>query len=367
MVADRLDRVADDPFGAARDRSTSEGRLLGVALSSYVPLEVLDAFDLAGVRLPPRPMDGYPRADGILQTFACTAVRSMLETFLEGDLPVGLVGATSGCDALTTVPGILRAAVPSLPVVTLRLPIAVESEAAERHATLALLDLCGEIEAHLQRPLDVGILESAVADREEVRVRIGQLFGRLARRDLPSSRAYAAAIAAQILAPRDFLAAFDEGFPEGVSPARAEGIPVLLSGDLIPSIRWIRDLESLGVAIVADDTNTGTREAGRRVRRDEPNRLKAIARSLVRRPVHSAERFVSGRPGSVAARARDAGAKAAILLHYKFCDPCAFEAPSLVAALREADIPSVLLEVDRQTTLTGGDRTRVQTLLESLP
>ena len=69
------------------------------------------------------------RFDGVLQAFACATVRSMIETLLRGDLPVGLVGSTSGCDAVTTVPGILNAAMPSLPVVSLRLPIAVESEA----------------------------------------------------------------------------------------------------------------------------------------------------------------------------------------------------------------------------------------------
>ena len=78
MVSDRLDRVADDPFGEARSRAASEGRALGLGLSSYFPLEVFDAFGLAGVRLPPRAMDGYPMADGVLQAFACATVRSCL-------------------------------------------------------------------------------------------------------------------------------------------------------------------------------------------------------------------------------------------------------------------------------------------------
>lgn len=367
MALDRLDRVADDPLAQALARSSAEDRPLGVALSSYVPLEVLDAFHLCAVRLPGRPRDGYPRADGVLQAYACTYVRAGLESVLAGDLPLGLVATASGCDAVTAIPGILGAAAPAVPVAHLRLPIAMESEAAERHATLALLDFCRDVEALLGRPLDPGVLESATADREAVRIRLGGLFGRLPTRDLPASRVYAAAIAAQVLAPRDFLALADEALPVDAVPARAPGIPLLLSGEVLPSVAFVRDLESLGAAVVADDTNTGTREAGRRVRRDEPNRLKAVAESLVRRPLHSPERFVTGRPKAVAARARDAGARAAILLHNKFCDPCAFEAPSLLAALKAAGIPALVLEVDRQAGLTGGDRTRVQTLLEALP
>jgi len=265
------------------------------------------------------------------------------------------------------VPGILDAAIPTLPVVTFRLPVGVESEAAGRHAAVVLEDLCREIQAILGRPFDAAALDAAILGREAVRVRLDGLFAGLPARDVQASRVYAAAIAAQVMDVESFLAAFDEAFSASVSSASSEGIPVLLSGELVPSVQWIRDLEQMGASVVCDDTNTGSREAGRRVRADEPNRLKAIADSLVHRPVHSPERFVSGRPRGVAGRARAAGAKAAILLHYKFCDPSAFEAPSLVAALREVGIPSVLLEVDRQTTLTGGDRTRVQTLLESLP
>ena len=366
MVADRLDRVADDPFVEARSWAAAEGRSLGLGLSSYFPLEVFDAFGLAGVRMPPRPMDGYPMADGVLQAFACATVRSMIETLMQADLPIGLVGSTSGCDAVTTVPGILNAAMPTLPVVSLRLPIAVESEAADRHATMALVDLCREIEAILGRPMDPGVLDAAVIDREAVRVRIWDLFDRLSARDIPASRVYAAAVAAQVMAPRALLALCDESFPIAAAPVAQGGVPILLSGEMVPSVQWVRDLEEMGASIVSDDTNTGTREAGRRVRHDPLNRLKAIAESLVHRPVHSPERFVSGRPRGVAARALEAGAKAAILLHYKFCDPSAFEAPSLVSALKEVGIPSMVLEVDRQINLTGGDRTRVQTLLESL-
>lgn len=371
MFADRLDQVADEPFLEARLRAGAEGRALGLGLSSYFPLEVFDAFGLAGIRMPPGPMNGYPRADGVLQAFACTTVRSMLERLLQADLPVGLVGSTSGCDALTTVPGILNAAIPSLPVVSLRLAVAVESEAANRHATLTLKDMCREAGVILGRQIDMDRLETAIVEREAVRIQVGDLFDRLPSRDVPASRVYAAAIAAQVMAPADFLALCETSFAVGAASAdattRTTGIPILLSGEMIPSVQWIRDLEDMGAAIVSDDTNTGSREAGRRVGADQPDRLQAIAESLIHRPVHSPERFVSGRPEGVAARAHDAGAKAAILLHYKFCDPSAFEAPSLVAALKKVGIPSIVLEIDRQITMTGGDRTRVQTMLEALP
>ncbi len=367
MPSDRLERAAEDPVGFARARAAAEGRPLGIALSSYFPLEVFDAFGLAAIRIPPRMMDGYPGADALLQAFACTPVRSMIETLLAADLPVGLAGVTSGCDALTSLAGIVQAALPAFPVVSYRLPIAVESEAAPRQATQALAALCRDAEVLLGRPLDPSVLDSAVLDREAARVRVRQLFERVALREFPASRAYMAAVAAQVMAPADFLARCGEAFPEDAAPIPFQGVPLLLSGDVLPSPRWVRDLESLGGGIVCDDTNTACREAGRHVRRDEPNRLKAIADSLVLRPLHSPERFVTGRPAAVADRAREAGAKAAILLHYKFCDPSAFEAPSLVAALRQAGIPSVVLEVDRQPGLSGGDRTRVQTLLEALP
>jgi len=362
MGWERLIEVAREPVPAARQRMEREGRPLGLALSSYVPLEVLDAFGLCAVRWSGVSED-FPRADGVMQAYACSFIRSALETLLSGDLSAGLVATASGCDVLTAVPGMLSVARPDLPVAHLRLPIRVDGAAARSQAVRALVAFCEEVRERLGVPLDLVRLDRAARDRQEVRRRIAACFEGLATGRFSAVPAYGAALAAQVMGPEEWLGAFPG---PGALPA-AEGVPVLLSGESVPSLEVIEDLESLGLRVVADDTNTATREAGRRVALDAPDLVEAIAVSLVQRPWHSPERLVPDRPAAVARRAREAGARAAILLHQKFCDPCAFEAPGLASALREAGIPSLVLELDRQRRLTGGQRTRVQTLVESLP
>jgi len=362
MGWERLLEVARDPVAEARARRNREGRPLAVALSSYVPLEILDAFGLCAVRWGPV-VEDFPRADGVMQAYACSFVRSALEALLSGDLPAGLVATASGCDGITAVPGMLSVALPDLATAHLRLPIRVDGAAARTQAGRALVAFCEEVRERLGVSLDLTRLDQSVRVRQEVRKRISACFEGLAAGSFSAVPAYGAALAAQVMDPAEWLAAFPA---EPILP-QAGGVPVILSGETVPSPEVIEDLESLGLRVVADDTNTATREASRRVTLEAEDLVQSIASSLVDRPWHSPERLVPDRPAAVANRARNAGARAAILLHQKFCDPCAFEAPGLASALREAGIPSLVLELDRQKRLTGGQRTRVQTLVEALP
>lgn len=362
MGWERLLEVARDPVANIRARVEREGRPLAIAMSSYVPLEVLDAFGCSAVRWGPVCED-FPRADGVMQAYACSFIRSALEMLLSRNLPAGLVATASGCDVLTAVPGMLSVARPDLATAHLRLPIRVDGAPARQQAVRALVAFCEEVRERLGAPLDLNRLDQAARSRQEVRNRIAACFAGLASGMFSAVPAYGAALAAQSMAPEEWLAAF----PGASDLPSADGVPVLLSGETVPSLEVIEELQSLGLRIVADDTNTAAREASRRVHLEASDLVEAIAVSLVDRPWHSPERLVPDRPAAVAARAREAEARAAILLHQKFCDPCAFEAPGLAAALREVGIPSLVLELDRQKGLTGGQRTRVQTLLESLP
>lgn len=359
--------IAMDPHGAAAERSRRAGTPLGVAFSSYFPLEVFDAFGLAGVFLPMVARPRYPLADAAIQAYTCAYMRSCAESVLSGDLPVGLVGSVSGCDALTSLPGVFAASGVAVPVVHLRLPIAVWSSAAPRQADLVLLEFCREAERALGRPLDAMALERAAERRQEVRKRVAGLLARMASGEVASSWVYGAAFAAQVLDPDEFL----DRLPaeEAQAPRSAPGsIPVLLSGSVLPSPQVVLDLESLGARVVADDTCHGTRGCSRRVEGPSPDPLARVAMSLVARAAHGPDRFVGmDRVRGVVALAKAAGARAAVLFLEKYCDPHAFEAPSLVGALRNAGIPAVVVESDRDPGLSSRDRTLVQTLLETMP
>ena len=363
MLDPSIASAASDPIAALAGRARAAGRPLGVAFTPSFPLEVLDAFGLEGALIPPVQREAYPAADALLQGFTCTHSRSMADVVLGSGLPVGLVAVTSGCDAQVALEGVLVAGGLAAPAVELRLPISVGNPPATRHSVAAIHDFCSRAAAALGRPFDPAALAAACTARQAVRERLSELFAGLANGG--SARfAYAAAIASDVMSPGAFLAALDASTPD---PVPATGVRVLLSGSAIPSLRAVEDLEAAGAVVAVDDTETGTRGASRHLDASSPDLLDAIGKSLVDGTVHGPVRVQQGhgRIDGVVAAATGARVQAAVLLLYKFCDPHAFEAPAMLAGLRAAGIPGVVIEVDRDAGLAARDLTRVQTLLES--
>jgi benzoyl-CoA reductase/2-hydroxyglutaryl-CoA dehydratase subunit BcrC/BadD/HgdB len=359
---DSLALAARDPVAVLAERGRRGP--LGIAFSSSVPLEVLDAFGLEAAWLPVLPADSTPRADGLMQAFTCTYTRAAAELALAASLPVGLVAHASGCDAQTALQGILLG---SLGMVSLKLPIAVAGPSATRQARGALREMIAAAAALLGREPDAAVLSEACALRGKVRARVTEAFGSVAAGRMPAVRAYETAVASQVMAPAAFLDA--AAAPAPGHAASPEGrVRVLVSGAHVPSVRAIEGIESVGAAVVLDDTETGTRGASRRVRADAPDILDAIADSLVDGMVHGPVRVLPGRSriDRLIEAASDAEVAAAVLLHHRCCDPHAFEAPALTDALREAEIPSVLIEIDRDSSLSARDLARVQALVESI-
>jgi benzoyl-CoA reductase/2-hydroxyglutaryl-CoA dehydratase subunit BcrC/BadD/HgdB len=364
MPIETILNAARRPLEALSARARASGRPLGLALTACFPVEVLDALGLEGALLPALPRDGFPAADAVLQSYTCACVRSIADELLSGSLPVGLLAGTSGCDAQLAVGGALEGAGVKSPMVALRLPIAVGTPLATRRAEAAMAEFVERATAALGRPLDPARLEEAVAMRQQVRERVLALFAGMKDGSVDPALAYSAGIASWVMAPRELL----DGLASPPPAASAGGVPALLSGSVLPSPAVVDDLAAMGVRVVADDTETGSRGASRRVARDGGSLLDAVARSTVDGIAHGPVRAEDGRTriDRVVAAARKAGAKAAFLVNFKFCDPHAFEAPRLMAALRDAGIPSIVVEVDREPGLPSRERTRIQTLVEAV-
>jgi len=358
-MTDRLRPAAQNPIEALRERARNTP--LGLAFSSYFPLEVLDAMGLEGASMPNRPAPDYPAAEAELQTFVCNPVRAAVDTVLSAGLPVGLIATTTGCDARLAIGSVLGARY-SAPAVMLRLPVKLGSVAALRQAEAALAAFCRDAEAALGRALDPDRLAQACTQREAVRVRLTDLFEGLGERT-SAMHAYAAALASQVMSPSQILELLDD---PGESGAMRSGPRILLSGSSIPSLQFIADIESLGAVIAADDTCTGVRGACRRVHPRGDDLLNAIARSVLERPVHGPVLVQEPhlRAAHLASLARSRRVQAVVFCCYKFCDPHAFEIPGLRAALQRDGIPSVVVEADREPGLAARDRMRVQALLE---
>lgn len=362
-----LEHAARDPVGALRERAEASGQELALAFSSYFPLEVADAFALEGAWLPNLSAPDYPAADAELQSFVCNPVRGAVEAVLTAGLPIGLIATTTGCDARLAMGGVFRQEGVAAPTVMLRLPVMTGVGASLRQAASALRSFRDEAEAALDRRLDPEVLRESCATRQAVRERVADLLDRMGD-GVGAVFAYTAALASQVLAPGAFLDAM-RGVPDVPRPP-TKGIRTLVSGSSLPSLQIIEDLESLGAVVAADDTCTGSRGASRRVEmgRDDDDLLDAIAASLVGRPLHGPVMVEPGaaRVERVVSLARRREVRAAVFLRFKFCDPHAFEVPTLRRALEEVGVACLDLEVDREPGLSPRDRMRVQTMLEAL-
>ena len=143
------------------------------------------------------------------------------------------------------------------------------------------------------------------------------------------------------------------------------GMRLMLLGSENDDTDLVAFVESLGGQIVVDDHCTGTRYFWGEVP-PGGDLLTAIAQRYVDRPPCPLKDLTERRRlKHILSLARDYRVQGAIFVLEKFCDPHEFDLPPIQAAMREADIPVLLLEVDA-TIPVGQFRTRIEAFLEML-
>ncbi len=367
--------IARDPIGYLQSWAKGSTRELALTFSGLFPLELLDAMGFHGVWLPPVLRNRYNRADTMLQVFMCSRARSFVDVVAGSELPVAAIGAVTDCDAKDVIPGVLHAGGCETPVVTLRMPIRVDTPAAVDFAVNGVRHWVAEAEHAFNRRLDPDLLAGACALRLRTRQRLSEMFQKLGT-EVDPVFAYSAAVSAQVMEPEAFLHALDAA-PWPKPDHKRRMIPVLMSGSELPNIKIIEDLAGLGALIVLDDTETGTRAASRPVQHpgcqdaetppppDLDGLLEAIGAGIVYKKHGPTKVSPAGnRIQGIVSAALDRGVQAAVLGLFKFCDPHAFEAPALIEQLKMAGIHSIVVETDKETGLLARERTRLQTLLE---
>ncbi|MDD5170008.1 MAG: 2-hydroxyacyl-CoA dehydratase family protein, partial [Syntrophales bacterium] len=151
--------------------------------------------------------------------------------------------------------------------------------------------------------------------------------------------------------------------PQTASPGK--GIPVLVSGSLIERPDVLCLLEESGGMVVADDLCTGLRNfvpaygAGA----DPLDRL--IDRTLNRFPCPSRASAEERLP-RLLQLLESSKARAVVFIFQRFCTPHLGDHPFLSAALRERQIPSMMVEMEESGTMEGQMRTRFEGFFEML-
>ncbi|MEE9201835.1 MAG: 2-hydroxyacyl-CoA dehydratase [Dehalococcoidia bacterium] len=148
-------------------------------------------------------------------------------------------------------------------------------------------------------------------------------------------------------------------------PGRNSGVRLMLLGSENDDTDLVGFVESMGAQIVVDDHCTGTRYFWGEVPPGD-DLLTAIAQRYVDRPPCPLKDLAERRRVQhVLTLARDYQVQGAVMVLEKFCDPHEFDLPSIQGALKEADIPMLVLEVDA-TIPAGQFRTRIEAFLEMI-
>ena len=146
-------------------------------------------------------------------------------------------------------------------------------------------------------------------------------------------------------------------------PQTGERLMVL--GSENDDVEFINLVESLGATFVVDDHCTGSRYFWNEVE-PQDDRLLAIADRYIKRPACPTKDWPDrNRVKHVMQLAKDYNVQGAILLQQKFCDPHELDIPALRKSFKEADIPTLFLELD-VTVPIGQFKIRSEAFLEML-
>jgi len=339
---------------------------------AYTPLALIDAAGLAPYRV--LPLGEWPdRAGHLLHDNLCPHVKRILDRAADGGVPdlAGMVIMNS-CDTMRRLADAWRRVRPGDRVVLVDLPV--------ERAESAVAFLRGEMEGLARRLCRWGgqevsdaSIRASVAFRNRLVERVALLRARQRRGAAPEGAAWLQAVITRLaVEPAERALGFLEDLaaePENPGVAGADGVPVLLFGNVMPDPEVFSLFETLGARVVSEDLCTGSRMFHRIDLAPGEDVLRGLARGVLARPA-CARTLEPARPGGLAgevlARARACGARGVIGHTLKFCDPYLARMPGVREALQEAGLPLLVLEGDCTLRSLGQHRTRIEAFLEML-
>jgi hypothetical protein len=288
-------------------------------------------------------------------------VQNALSYLLSGGLDVtDLFLVPHACDSLQGLGSILIDFVkPRQPILTLYLP---------RGKRISDFDfLADELRSAYNRLVEITTLTPSETDmmdcilrEESADMALSQLH-----RDRPfsSERLYRLIRSREYLPSESFLEITRRAISTGESTG--DGIPVLLSGIVPEPMILFRALIELGAKVVADDLACCGRRLYPEGKSKEPfHRMAERILGASPDPMHGSS--IGERLEYLLNLIRVSNVCGVIFYEVKFCEPELFDLPQLRQALRQAGIPSIVIEVDLNDELAQPVLNRIAAFLEML-
>lgn len=236
-----------------------------------------------------------------------------------------------------------------------------------------MADLKHRVELHAGGPIADGALHNSIRLYNRFRGLLQRLDGlRRSKPGVLSASQFIDLVQAGMLIPKEEycgLLARVIGEVEATPSPPLRGPRLVLSGHLCgaPPAEIARVLDELGAAVVADDLWTGSWYFATEVpERDDP--LEGLVDAYVHMtPVcptrHRDDRDLGDHLLEIVRRSDASGV---VFLIMKFCEPHYYAYPAASKKLRDAGIPEMLLETERESASKGQVETRLQAFVEAI-
>ena len=338
---------------------------VAAVLPIHYPRGLLRAFGYLPVEVWGPPGIGTGKGAAHLQPYVCTIVQNAMSFLSSGGLEVTeLIVVPHACDSLQGLGSLLMDyESPKQPVIPFY-PPRDRRESDFDFFVEELKSIYKKLKGVSGRNPSEDALMDSILREEEADGMLLKLHNRNQTLNLTNSQLY------KIIRSREYLPAevFSELAQEPLSlneESTPEKTPIFLSG-IVPEPMELFDVfTELDARVVGDDMATCGRRVYPKGKSEEPFRRMA-ERILNAPPDPTRGTPISERVGHLLKMVERTGAKGIVFYNVKFCEPELFDIPILRKELGEADVPSILIEVDLNDQFSQQVRTRLGAFLEMI-
>ncbi len=363
-IIKELKKITEQPFkylGALKE----QGREFVFYTCSYVPEEIIYAFDFLPVRLLGF-LENHDLAGSHLQPYCCPVGKSVLEDILSRKLPVHNVIFSNTCDTMQRISDIARINM-DINHFDLMFPLRVDVDIAKEFFYKEVLRLISFLEKIKSNgTLDDKKLKGSIELFNEIRkniLELSKIF--VSQNEISNSDLNIIYLAGQIMDRKRYLEILKQliNTLKSKISSSENSKRIILTGSMCLSSSIYEILDNINVKVVYSDMCNNVRPYMRDSVSLEDG-IKGIVDSLFLRPICACKYSgVKGRISHLKEKAKEYKADGILYIVPKFCDPHSFDFPDIRDSL---DIPVLLLEIEQKNMFSGQQKTRIEAFLETL-
>lgn len=369
----KVSALSPDPY-LVKNWKEKGRKIIGWACN-YIPEEILFAAGMVPFRVTGGVgMIKMEEADAVLSIYSCSFSRTCLQRLIKKDYAFmdGFVGCAT-CDGMRRMGDAwsseyVKSEVPLLYMVSLPHKF---DERAKRFFSEELRMLCRIIEKEFGSKITDYDLVEAIGLYNHSRKLMKRLYD-MRKFNSPSISGFEVqeVLNAMVAMPREEFNPLLEGLLEELETRRrsdGDKIRLMLNGSILNNPDFIKGIEALGANVVVDSLCNGARYWWGEVDLELcPDPVEALAdyylgRSPCPRAVPSDKRFQF-----IEGLVKDFRVEGVVSEIIRYCSIHIYDEPRARERLKDIDIPSLALEIEYGTGISGQVKTRVQAFIEML-